>query len=50
VMLRDRRGQVAAAFGAGSRRMVFVTSRRVRGTLSVWVTVGPDVVHRVTRS
>jgi hypothetical protein len=50
VTLRDRRGQVAAALGNGKRQMVFVTSRRVRGALSVWVTVGPDLVHRVTRS
>jgi len=50
VTLRDRGGQVAAALGHGERQMVFVTSRRVRGALSVWVTVGPDLIHRVTRS
>jgi hypothetical protein len=50
VTLRDRGGQVAAALGNGERQMVFVTSRRVRGALSVWVTVGPDLIHRVTRS
>ena len=50
VTLRDRGGQVAAALGNGKRQMVFVTSRRVRGALSVWVTVGPDLIHRVTRS
>jgi hypothetical protein len=41
---------VAAALGTGKRELVFVTSHRVRGALSVWVTVGPDLVHRVTRS
>ena len=50
VTLRDRRGQVAAALGTGKHQMLFVTTRRVRGTLSVWVSVGPDVVLPVRRS
>jgi hypothetical protein len=49
VTLRDRRGQVAAALGTGTRRMIFVTGRPVRGKLSVWVVVGPDRVYPVDR-
>jgi hypothetical protein len=37
VTVRDRRGQVAAAAGTGSRRMVFLTARPVSGKITVWV-------------
>ena len=50
VALHDRRGQVAAAFGNRTRHMLFVTSRPVSGKLSVWVVVGPDVVHPADRA
>jgi hypothetical protein len=50
VTLRDRRGQLSAGFGNGSRQLLFVTGRPVRGKLNVWVVLNrPDVVYHVTR-
>jgi hypothetical protein len=47
VQLRDRRGALATAKGIGTKTMVFVTSRRPRGTLRLVVTQGQRVVHPV---
>jgi hypothetical protein len=37
VALHDGRGQIAAAHGTGTHRMVFITARPVHGKLTVWV-------------